>query len=80
MESGSRCFLVCFFKSMSLKQFHIVFIVMAVMLSAGFAAWAFTRYQPPASVMWMGVISSLVTLALMVYGVWFFKKLKGQEY
>lgn len=64
---------------MSLKQFHIVFIVMSVMLSAGFAAWAFTRYQPPGSVLLMGGLSAMSAVALMIYGVWFLKKLKGQE-
>jgi len=64
---------------MSLKQFHIVFIVMAVLLNAGFAAWVFTRYQPQGSVMVMGWLSALSAVALMVYGVWFLKKLKGQQ-
>jgi len=63
---------------MSLKQFHIVFIVMAVLLSAGFAAWAFTRHPVELEVLVMGVISVVATLSLMVYGVWFLKKLKGQ--
>ncbi|MFK5921557.1 MAG: hypothetical protein QM496_05215 [Verrucomicrobiota bacterium] len=64
---------------MSLKQFHIVFIVLAVMVSAGFAVWAFTTYQPQGGVMLMGGISSVVAVALSIYGVWFLKKLKGQE-
>ncbi len=64
---------------MSLKQFHIVFIVMAVLLSAGFAVWAFTRYQPQGGVMMMGGMSAVAAVALMIYGVWFLKKLKGQE-
>jgi len=64
---------------MSLKQFHIVFIVMAVLTSAGFAVWAFTRYQADAGVMLMGWVSAVVAFGLAVYGVWFLKKLKGQE-
>lgn len=64
---------------MSLKQFHIVFIVFAVMVSAGFAVWAFTRYQAEAGLLLMGGFSGVVALALAVYGVWFLKKLKGQE-
>jgi len=63
---------------MSLKQFHIVFIVMAVLSSLGFAAWAFTRFQAESGVMLMGGISAVVALGLMIYGVWFLKKLKGQ--
>jgi len=63
---------------MSLKQFHIVFIVMSVLLSAGFAAWAFTRPGMDGGVMLMGGISIVATVVLMIYGVWFLKKLKGQ--
>ncbi|MCF6313758.1 MAG: hypothetical protein L3J39_15040 [Verrucomicrobiales bacterium] len=64
---------------MSLKQFHIVFILTAVTLSVGFAVWAFTRYQPQGGVLFMGGVSCLAAVALSVYGVWFLKKLKGQE-
>ncbi len=64
---------------MSLKQFHIVFIVMAVLMSIGVAAWAFTRYQAETDVLLMGGMSAVLALGLAVYGVWFLKKLKGQE-
>lgn len=64
---------------MSLKQFHIVFIVLAVLVSAGFAIWAFTRYQAEAGVVLMGGVSAVIAVGLAVYGVCFFKKLKGQE-
>lgn len=64
---------------MTLKQFHVVFIVMAVLMSAGFAVWAFTRYQAEMSVLLMGGVSAVVAFGLSVYGAWFYKKLKGQE-
>jgi len=64
---------------MNLKQFHIVFIVMAVLMSVGFAAWAFTRFQAEAGVLLMGGVSAVIALGLAVYGFWFLKKLKGQE-
>lgn len=64
---------------MSLKQFHIVFIVLAVLTSVGFSVWAFTRYQADTGVLLMGGVSAVAALGLAVYGVWFLKKLKGQE-
>ena len=63
---------------MSLKYFHIVFIIMSVLLSAGFAAWAFTRYQAEVGVQVMGGMSAVITVGLLVYGFWFLKKFKGQ--
>ena len=63
---------------MSLKQFHIVFIVMALLLTAGFSGWAFTRIQADTGVMMMGGTSAAMTLGLIVYGLWFFRKWKGQ--
>ena len=63
---------------MSLKHFHIVFIVLAVLCSLGFGAWALLSEVGSAS----GVIrltgwSSLVLGAgLAVYGFWFFRKSK----
>ena len=63
---------------MSLKQFHIVFIVMSVLLSLVVSTWAFTRYPVEAGVILMGGISAVVALGLMIYGVWFLKKQKGQ--
>ena len=63
---------------MSLKQFHIVFIIMAVLSSAGFAAWAFTRYQVETGELLMGGISAVAAVGLLVYGFRFLKKFKGQ--
>ncbi len=64
---------------MSLKQFHIVFIAMAVLLSVGFAVWVFTRYQAGTGLLLMGGVSTVMAVGLAVYGLWFLKKLKGQE-
>ena len=63
---------------MSLKYFHIVFIVMALLVSAGFAAWAFTRYQADTGILMMGGLSSVTTLVLLAYGMWVKRKWKGQ--
>jgi hypothetical protein len=63
---------------MSLKIFHIIFVILTVLTSA-FVAWLFFGfYGKSQSVSYLasGVIFSVLTLALLVYGVWFYKKLK----
>lgn len=55
---------------MSLKAFHIFFIVLAILLAAGCAAWGFANGLAPA----FGITCSALTLALVIYGVYFLKK------
>lgn len=55
---------------MSLKAFHIVFIILSILLAAGCAAWSFlNEIAIP-----FGVISGLCGVALVLYGIWFLKK------
>lgn len=64
---------------MSLKHFHIVFIVLAVLTSFGFAAWALTGdvvAPNSAGIRTTGWISLILGFVLSVYGVWFFRKSK----
>jgi hypothetical protein len=58
---------------MSLKSFHVFFIVLAVLSSLGFALWAFTRggAELASGLGATGVFSALMGVALAVYGVWF---------
>ena len=55
---------------MSLRAFHILFILLAILLAAGCAAWGFANGLAPA----FGIVCGLIALALVVYGVYFFKK------
>ena len=55
---------------MSLKSFHIAFIIIATLLAAGCAVWAFANHASTA----FGVGSAIVALALIAYGIWFVKK------
>ena len=55
---------------MSLKGFHIFFIVIAILLAAGCAAWGFLNIMAPA----FGIICSGIAAALLLYGIFFFKK------
>jgi hypothetical protein len=67
---------------MSLKAFHIVFIVMSTVLSLGFGAWALTRNLAGGSSMYLLVAAGAVAAAagLAVYGIWFLRKLRHVSY
>lgn len=55
---------------MSLKAFHILFILLAIVLSAGCAWWAFANGAGNA----FGLASAVTAVALCVYGIYFIKK------
>ena len=61
---------------MSLKAFHIVFIVMSVAITAGFGVWALTT--DPGYPGW-GIACLVAAGALVVYGVVFLQKLKRER-
>jgi hypothetical protein len=55
---------------MSLKSFHILFILLAILLALGCAWWSFANGVAFA----FGVGSCAVALGLTVYGYFFLKK------
>jgi len=61
---------------MSLRGVHIVFIVLSVLLSFGFAALGWTAYQQGGSVveLLVAIVSAVIGLGLAAYGVWFIRK------
>ncbi len=63
---------------MSLKIFHIVFITLSVVLSAGLGAWGIQGYMANGSIqgLVLGVLFFVMGAALLVYGVRFWKKMK----
>jgi len=67
---------------MSLKAFHLVFVTVSAILGLGFGAWAIADYRRTGSAesLWWGVGSLAGTAALIVYGRWFLRKLKGVGY
>jgi len=68
---------------MSLKAFHIVFIVASLLLCLGFAAWAFDNYFEGDGVrvnLIYGVASLIAAGGLLVYGKYFLRKLKHISY
>ena len=68
---------------MSLKTFHIVFITLSTLLSAGFGFWSYHDYRMHAGGMpaiVLTVVGFGAAVALVVYGVWFLKKLKDVSF
>lgn len=63
---------------MSLKAFHIVFIVFSTLLALGTGVWCvWVDLLEGAPIYIAGAIGSLVVaIALMVYGFWFYRKMK----
>lgn len=67
---------------MSLKAFHIIFILASLALSVGFGAWGVIHYQATAqaSFLIMGIGSFLAGVVLMWYGPWFLRKYKDLSF
>ena len=60
---------------MSLKAFHLIFVTTLTMLSLGFTAWAFASGR-----IIFGLLGIIVAVLVVVYGVYFLKKLKKISY
>jgi len=63
---------------MSLKGFHIVFIIFSTLLALGVGLWCvWVDLAEGAPIYLAGAIASFVAaVALIVYGVWFYRKMK----
>ena len=63
---------------MSLKAFHIVFIIFSTLLALGVAAWCvWVNLVEGPPIYLAGAIASFgAAIALMIYGVWFYRKMK----
>lgn len=57
---------------MSLRAFHILFIILSVLMAAGCAWWAFANKVAPA----FGIASAAVAIGLVIYAVFFLRKTK----
>ncbi len=67
---------------MSLKAFHIFFIVVSMLLCIGVGGWGTQNFFQSGSAahLALGVGSFIASIALAWYGVWFLRKLKGVSY
>ena len=63
---------------MSLKVFHIVFIVFSTLLALGVGGWCiWVDLVGGAPIYLAGAICSfVVAVALIIYGIWFYWKMK----
>jgi hypothetical protein len=63
---------------MSLKAFHIVFVIFSTLLALGVGAWCiWVNLVEGAPVYLAGAMASFAcAVALVIYGVWFNRKLK----
>ena len=63
----------------SLKGFHVVFIIAAILISFGFGAWClvYGRADHDSTLLMLGAVSSASGVGLLAYGVWFLRKTKG---
>jgi hypothetical protein len=61
---------------MSLKGFHILFIVLAFLCTAGFWAWTFVDKEAARNLgaQPIGAFSGVLAMFLFVYGAWFIIK------
>ena len=67
---------------MSLKAFHIIFVIVSTLLTISVGLWAISQYRSTGSLsmLWFGMGSFAGTIALGVYGRYFLKKLKHISY
>ncbi|HUA69228.1 MAG TPA: hypothetical protein VMA13_11830 [Candidatus Saccharimonadales bacterium] len=60
---------------MSLKAFHLIFVTSLTTLSFGFGAWAFAAGKDL-----FGVAGIAIGILVIIYGIYFLKKLKKVSY
>lgn len=63
---------------MSLKGFHILFITLATLLTLGLGVWCVRAYLAERADLYIGLggLSFAAAVALVWYGIHFFKKIK----
>jgi hypothetical protein len=63
---------------MSLRGFHIVFIFFSTLLALGCGAWCiWVDLVEGAPIYLAGAVASFLSaIALIIYGVWFYRKMK----
>src|SRR2546428_401612 len=60
---------------MSLKAFHLLFMLTSIVIALGTGAWAIQQGN-----LWLGISAFLLGVILTVYLFWFLKKLKQVSY
>lgn len=67
---------------MSLKAFHIFFILISTLLCVIFGVWAVRDYRVHGNTvnLALGLVSFVLSVGLVWYGRWFLRKLKDVSY
>jgi hypothetical protein len=68
---------------MSLKAFHLVFIIASIALAVVFGAWSFMTYREPGASVWYlvsAIGSAVAVVGLVIYERFFLKKFKNVSY
>lgn len=68
---------------MSLKAFHLIFIIASILLAFGLATWQLMNYFSPNGGRWdlvWGIVAIVAGLSLIGYECYFLKKLKNVSY
>ena len=67
---------------MSLKAFHVFFVIVSVLCALGFGAWAVGEFLRTGNggVLVLGVLGFVAAAALVFYGFWFLRKLKNVSF
>lgn len=67
---------------MSLKAFHVFFVLLAIALSAMCALWAAREYmnEHATGMLVFAILSALSGVGILIYGVWFIRKQKHLSY
>ena len=67
---------------MSLKAFHIFFVVASALMCVGVGLWAFLNFLQTGRLgpLAFGAGSLAASVVLIWYGVWFLRKLKGVSF
>ncbi len=64
---------------MSLKAFHIVFVIVSVLLSAFVGRWGVVAYRNDAQPMDLvvGIVAIVMGVLLVWYSTWFIRKIRA---
>ncbi len=64
---------------MSIKGFHLIFITIAALFSGGFGVWAlfFESQNSDLGIKIAGGVTLVLGIALIAYGVYFYRKSKN---
>lgn len=67
---------------MSLKTFHIFFVIVSVLCALGFGAWAVSDWMRTGrgGVLVLAILAFVAAAALVFYGLWFLRKLKDVRF